>query len=433
MDVHHDSTGQSAPLLSGGSAYADRFVWLFDQRFDVLCQDFRVYLSAHRGIGNLQPIMGHELFSSFPVAAGTATAAELRQLSPERVNKLFMEAWERGDVRTAGHGVLPVVSFTMEGLAASSGLQLFGPSPRLVTDLNDKSAQYRRLSEAGLPVPAFTVVEGFDDLGHRLRELLSAHGALFVQPPHSAGGEQAGIVRSPDDLAVYRARLVTTGAVEADAPLLVTRFLADVSSLSGHGIVTRGGRVIPLMVDELLLDGFRFDGFLFPIIDGPAVEQAVLALTARVGDVLAGQGYWGYYAADFLYRAGLYLAINEINVRFAGEAAFLARCSPRNLFSLIDDSVPAAEGALISPPAGRMVVTKIRPQVGRTYAPIEPLASVEAFLCGETDEFRIQFHSAPIRVVSGHFIGLAGRRFPRDAQRDVLLAYYRVARLPEAA
>lgn len=415
------SQGRPA-ALSGSLDSIDSFIWLFDERFDRLCGRFQEHLV--RCVGRVRrPLRDYELFPGTADRA-SSMAQEFRQIGPERLNRLFLRDWD--DCRPRADEDVPVVSFTMEGLEARPGLALFGPPSPVAKELNNKASQYRWLREAGLPVPPFVVTHGVEDLAERLDDLLSAHGALFVQPAHSAGGEWAVLVRDRGDLEAYWERATRAGVDESG--FIATRFLEGARSLSGHGVVTRRGRVLPLAVDELLLNGFRFDGFVFPTLEDPAAEEEVLALTVRAGETLAARGYWGYFAADFLYRAHSFLAINEINVRFAGEAAFLAGCMRVNLFCLIEEEVAPGPDALIPPQDSRIVVTKIRPELGRSYLPAPPEGSISAFIDGEVDAFRVRFHDAPIRVVDGHFIGLAGRRFSLKEERQTLTAFYMDAR-----
>jgi ATP-grasp domain len=413
-------------------ATPERFIWLFDQRFDLLCRAFREHLQ-HLGARDPEPVLGSDVFPAVAKATATSPVAELRQHSPEQVNQMFLAAWDRDDPRVAGPSSIPIVSFTMEGLAKRPGFSLYGPSPQLAEQLNDKACQLRWLQQAGLPVPPFDVVNGPNELSRCLDELLTTHGTIFVQPTHSAGGEFAALLQSPDDLVPYRERLLAAGHAPGASNLLATQFFPGATSLSGHALVTRQGHVLPLAVNELLLDGFRFDGFIFPVFETPAVEEQLLDLTIQAGELLARRGYWGYLAVDFLYRQDALLLINEINVRFAGEAAFLAADAPLNLFCLLNDETPPAQRPLIPRPASRVVVTKIRPLPGRTYTPPAPKSSVGAFLTGADDDFRVHFHNQPVHVLAGHFLGLAGRRFDLSEERQSLYAFYQQARQAEAA
>jgi biotin carboxylase len=311
-----------------------------------------------------------------------------------------------------------VVGFTLDGLGHAPGLQTFGASPEVVHALNDKTLQYRCFRDLGLPVPAFDVVDA-RLLAARAPALLS-DGPVIVQPAYSAGGEQAIVARRPKDLAA------PTGG--GGGHVVVARFIPGCRTLSGNGIVTRVGDVLTLGVTELLQDGLRFDGFIFPTFEGSDTEARVDAITVRIGEWLREHGYWGFFTADLIRRQDGALFVTEANVRFSGEAAFLDHYVPHNLFGLIASTV-VPSNCVRSEMRERIVVTKIRPHAGQIAAPIDG-PDEAAFLNGAVDAFRVGYLAEPVRVVSAHFIGLAGVRLPLTTGRDAALKFYERARWP---
>jgi len=405
----------------------DTIVWLFDPRFDGLCDRFVEHLVGRHAVLRPEVVMGHELVPGVTVSGGTR---ELRQPSPEEVNRRFLQAWDEGisSVPRGANGL--VVGFTMDGIEQREGLALFGASSLTAHHLNDKTRQFRWLEDAGVPLPPFDIAAGIDDLKRRINPLLDRHGEVVIQPAHSAGGDFAALIRTPGEFGDYARRLVAVAGDALKEPFLITRFLSGAVSVSGHGLVTRSGSVLVLGVNELLLDGFRFDGFIFPSFLEIAAERCVQAITRRVGEVLAAKEYWGYFAADFLIAPGGVVVVNEINVRFAGETAFLTPFLRRNLFDLLADSAAPGPEPLFIPPAKRMVVTKIRPTIGRTVIAHDPVADFNAFAAGAVSRFRVFHFDAPLRIVSGHFIGTAGAWFPMDAKREILFEFYVDQRRP---
>ncbi|MDG4550618.1 MAG: hypothetical protein P9F19_15300 [Candidatus Contendobacter sp.] len=401
------------------------FIWLFDQRFDSLVPEFQRFL-ARRGFSDPTPILGYRLFPDTEDPSVEDGPCPLRQEPPEEINRRFIRAWDRGDLPIQRSGGVPLAAFTLSGLEPREGLALFGPDPWSSDALNNKVRQFQWLHDAGLPLPQFSCCGDPATLRRELPALLRAWGALFVQPEISAGGSGAGRVRTADDLDGYLTRLAASGLADAGSRFLVTRYVPDALTLSGHGLVSRNGAVFVLGVDELLLDEFQFDGFLFPIFPRDGDLEAILSLTERAGRILAAKGYWGYFAVDFLSRPGHTPLITEINVRFAGETALLVANLRCNLFGVLwgDEWPDPLSCPLLPEPESRIAVTKIRPAIGEVYRPEAEQGTVEAFLAGRADAFRVRYHERPVRVEKGHFLGLAGRRFRlQDDKSDINFFY----------
>lgn len=402
-----------------------RYAWLFDQRFESLRSSFEEFLEARDIAG--APINGYDVFPEAVRAPAPGEPAELVQRSPEDVARLFSRRWRAGE-RWGHDGArpLPVASFTMDGLSAAPGIDAFGVSPAVVRRLSDKALQYQVFYEAGLPVPEFTVVASLDELAQRLPVLLAEYGAVFAQPAYSSGGEQAAVLCTATDIAAYRHQLRAFGA--DGATLVAARYMPGRRTLSGNGIVTKTGRVVLLGVTELLQDGFRFDGFIFPTFEHAAVETAVNDITLRVGELLRARDYWGFFTADMLRAPDGSLLVTEANTRFSGEAACIAASMECNPFELMAGTVrPPAR--IVAGLAERIVVTKIRPTQGQVVHPIGGSGDA-GFLSGASNTFRVGYHAAPVRVITAHFVGLAGRRLEQAEGRDAALRFYLAARRP---
>ncbi len=125
------------------------------------------------------------------------------------------------------------------------------------------------------------------------------------------------------------------------------------------------------------------------------------------------------------------MLLTEANVRFAGEAAFLVACTPYNLFRLLMDEEAPESDMLVSRPPDRIMATKIRPTLGLRVAASPAESSVRDFLDGARERFRVSFIPSPVTVASGHFVGLAGRRFSLTTAREEIVQFYRSAREPQ--
>lgn len=401
--------------------------WIFDQRHITLMRSLKEYLERrHRETFHF--ITYYNLFSE-TFCESDGGPPNLIQHPPEDVNRAFMAAW---DDRSAGVGTGCkdwVLGFSGEYLASNPRLEVIGPEGDIPFRLNDKGFQFPWFGAAGIPTPDFVGPMHLDHVKEALPSALAAWGRAFIQPTRSAGGELAAVLSAPSDLAAYRRRVATLPGIEGQH-FLLTAFLPNAHSLSAHGLVTRAGSVHALAVVDLLQDGFKFDGFVFPSVLPQDDQTQALLITETVGHMLAAQGYWGWYTVDFVNTPTLGLRVTEANVRFAGEAGFIAGLSGCNMFDTLLDDAPWCPGPRLAAPEGRMVVTKIRPPVGAILDPEPPRGSVEDFMDGTHQEFRISYLSGPVRVESAHFVGLAGRWFADPSTPDLALSYYQIARRP---
>lgn len=343
--------------------------------------------------------------------------ATMRQRAPEEINELFSSRWREGE--RWGHDdveQLPLVSFTNDGLGHLPDVDALGAPGVLVHELSDKTLQYDLFHASGLNVPEFEIVHA-DKLIADGTAMLKG-GALLLQPAFSSGGEQATLVRTVSELAACSARFV--------GKIVAARFKPRCRALSGNGIVTRGGRVLSLGVTELLQDGFRFDGFVLPSFEGERVEHEIHRLTLCVGELLRRRGYWGYFTADAIRCPHGEIYLTEANVRFSGEAAFIAAHAAQNIFELLNGETWSSSDVM-SGSGDRIVVTKIRPARGEIVSPIDG-PTEEDFLSGTASAFRVGYLREPTRVIAGHFVGLAGTRLGRDHRRADALGFYRAAR-----
>ncbi|MBF8272634.1 MAG: uncharacterized protein HW380_1739 [Magnetococcales bacterium] len=389
------------------------FIWLMDGRFDIL-RGFFSLVTEKRG----RPWDGYrELGCLRSLGIGLPL---LRQITPEAINRRFMALWDENPRPDWVEPVF-VVPFSAAGLSERPGLKLFCANPALVDQLDDKLNQYRLMANDHLPLPPHLLFSSLREVHAGLSDFLVRHGSAFVQPNRSAGGELARRVDQGE-------RWVPPPGSQ-NGGFVVTRFYHNVISLSGHGMVTRSGRVGFITAVELLLDGFRFDGFIWPLMQDADVAIKIRRLTLQVGEILACRGYWGWFAADFIRTTDGKLLLHEINPRFAGESGLLSRWMGGNPFDLMNDHLPI-ERVAATPPEKRLVVTKIRPQTGSCLIPPRVQHPLESFLSGKHDAFRQFFFSEPFVVGEAHFVGLAGKFFGYKVPRDALLTFYSKERKP---
>lgn len=396
---------------------SEQFVWLFDERFDALCQSFQQFLKLH-GLSNPQPILGYKLFPSL-VNSPNSQVPNLHQLSPEQINTKFTNSF---NPTKSPSDPINLASFTTNQLISKPEYCLFGSDPQISEKLNNKASQYQLLHSQNLPLPPFIIAKNVSELEKNLQFLIEKYQTLFVQTIYSAGGEYAGQIHNIQDFNHYKSRIKLKS--KTNSPLLITKYFQNVISLSGHALISRNGKVYPLLVNRLLLDNFRFDGFLFPVYQSQTIQKKILNITQKVGKILANIGYWGYIAVDFLFKPDELLVINEVNVRFAGETSFLLPYIPYNLFNLLYDQDGTQPILKIRKPYSRIVVTKIRPQINQTYTRFTNSSSIPNFLNNKSNEFRAFFYKPPLYVVNAHFLGLAGKRFPLNTDEQELEDYY---------
>lgn len=394
--------------------------WLMDQRFDSLLD---IYCRHLEGAGETVRAIqyANEFFSRIDRSTVDGTS-KFHQRSPEDANRLFMKAWDRERRASTGSGRHLAIGFTSENLEPRERLTIVGAPSGRVAALSDKALQYGWLREAGIPTPDSHACP-LAAVPTAVPRLLDAWGAAFVQPTRSAGGELADRIGDSDAATKYIARRGGDG-MPPTTPMLLTQFFENATSHSTHGLVTRGGAVHVVATVDLLQNGFRFDGFVFPSFAPAGVVAAGARYAEVAGTALRKLGYWGWYTVDFIAPPNSPPVVTEVNPRFAGESGHLSHLATTNVFDTLLHDAPWKAGQKLNAPYRRLMVTKIRPISGRIAVPPAPISNTMAFLDGKSEQFRETHIDAPLRIGNAHFIGVHGSWTDLNSPPSLLINRY---------
>jgi biotin carboxylase len=168
-----------------------------------------------------------------------------------------------GVVAISTDRAVPVVA------AVADALGLPGIGIETADAMTNKATMRRRLAEAGVPQPAFAVLEAGDDLAANL-ELVGRPAVL--KPVDSGGQRGIFVVRSPDEL---RELWPTTLEHSRTGEAILERYVVG-SELNGIAVVSDGEPHLLTLSDRLRPEGPGFGvgwAHQFPSLLGPGLLQ----------------------------------------------------------------------------------------------------------------------------------------------------------------
>jgi len=219
-----------------------------------------------------------------------------------------------------GQAVFVMFDEQTEALAARAGLRVAHPAAELRHRLDSKIVTTQLGNDAG--VPSVPNVLGRAASYQELTGLASRSGLgddLVVQMPYGDSGKTTFFIKSQADWDKCAAKEPL-----ATGELKVMRRI-DHRAIAVEAVLTRCGTLVgPLMNDitghpELTPYRGGWAGNDYPATLSSEQKQRARDLTCRLGDRLAGEGYVGFFEADFLVDTGsgeLYLG--ELNPRISG-------------------------------------------------------------------------------------------------------------------
>jgi 5-(carboxyamino)imidazole ribonucleotide synthase len=156
------------------------------------------------------------------------------------------------------------------------------PHPETLRIIEDKLRQKRRLSEAGIPVPAFRQVDSTE----QLREALDDLGYPAMLKARAGGYDGRGNVpvRSPED--------VEDAFAAIDGPAMVEEFVDYERELAVMGAVG-DGEVDTFSVTETIHEEEILRETVSPARTTPEIRDRAQAVVRDVLDVLSGRGVFG--------------------------------------------------------------------------------------------------------------------------------------------
>lgn len=412
------------------------FYWLFDRRFDCLLRHYREYLHG-KGIVGLEPIVIRafpckEVLSGNIHVLGHADPGGIIQLEPEVLNQLFSLCLGKNGADFHPHKApsagsqarIPLIAFTTRNIVEDPRLEIHGPNPALVDWIDSKVTQFHEFCDLSIPCPPYRTCSNFSQVEKRISQYLCELGPVVIQPERTSGGAKACLIKDSRDLGPYRAFLEGISPGDSEQNFLLTKYMAHSRVPSCNMVITKQGRLVLVAMTELLFNGFRFDGFIYPIFWGETDRKRIMKSAMRIGRYLADRGYWGFFAVDFLLQSDGKLYFTELNPRYTCEALYLFSIMKGNLFSVMDDDTDP-EAPLIDVPEHRVMISKIRPEEGKQYSrPFVSTSRLDDFIDHKVDRFREYYWPGFVQVKYGSYLGLCGARFGLKREWNSIVQFY---------
>jgi D-alanine-D-alanine ligase-like ATP-grasp enzyme len=236
--------------------------------------------------------------------ADPATVARLSQLANEG-------CW------LSPHGV----SALEEQLSRRSGLPLAAPSAAICKAVNSKIYSRRLADELGLRQAPGWACDTFAELDEAVagaRALLSLDRRVVVKDAFGVSGKGIAVIETVDRLHRLH-RMITRNMALSGRPrvgLVVEEWVAKEADLNYQFTVSRDGAVRFDFVKQALTDRGVHKGHRFPASLTTAQLDELHEAAQRIGERLAGDGYFGVVGVDAMVDAegGLYPLV-EINAR----------------------------------------------------------------------------------------------------------------------
>src|SRR5215216_3795586 len=218
-----------------------------------------------------------------------------------------------------GKAVFVMFDAETEKAAAAAGLEVAHPSAELRHRLDSKIVTTQLGDEAGVPSAPNTLgrASSYDELTG-LADTAGLGADLVVQTPYGDSGKTTFFIRGERDWHRNAEDMV-------GQELKVMRRI-NVRALAVEAALTRHGTIVGPLMNDLIghpeltpHKGGWCGNDIFPELLSPEHSERARALTRRLGDRLAAEGYRGFLEVDFLVDADTdELYLGELNPRISG-------------------------------------------------------------------------------------------------------------------
>ncbi len=193
------------------------------------------------------------------------------------------------------------------------GVVIIGPDSQISERLNSKIFQYKSLG-GHFPIPDYRVCVGLEALIKTTYPLWEKWtDGIFVSEEYSAGGLKSIVAHNADDI------LKRFGDKQQN--YLISRYIPHKDDPTVLGIVANEKDIyIAGVADQMIENGTRFVGSVFPSMHKKTVMTQLERYTRRAGQWLAREGFRGMFGCDYLVDSMGHIYFLEVNARKQGTA-----------------------------------------------------------------------------------------------------------------
>ncbi|WP_433289821.1 ATP-grasp domain-containing protein [Pseudonocardia sp. CA-142604] len=211
------------------------------------------------------------------------------------------------------------VSTLEEQLAQRSGLRLAAPDAAICKAVNSKIYSRRLADEIGLRQAlgwACDTPAELDEAIAGARGLLAVDRKVVVKDAFGVSGKGIAVIETEDRLGRLHRMIARRAAEQRRVGLVVEEWVPKAADLNYQFTVGRDGAVRFDFVKQALTDGGVHKGHRFPVSLTAAQLDELGQAAQRIGERLAGDGYFGVVGVDAMVdpEGGLFPLV-EINAR----------------------------------------------------------------------------------------------------------------------
>lgn len=386
--------------------------WLLDSRFDFLLPSFL----KEFGIEKKDMVLVNSYHSSLrddwnKIYIPFEKKQTVVQMEPDDMNQIFSE-----NLKMDGKKI--IISFSGAGLPQSDDFIYMTATGEVAEKCNDKWWQYCQFTANHILTPKTYQFHEFGEVERQYGELINKHKKIIIKKPSLSGGYQMAVLSSESDLKAYRDCIKD---YDKRQDFLVSEYISHKQSFASMGIVRKDGEVvfIPAVTEQVLYRGVEYEGLLFPAFLKEEYREKIQHKTEKIGEILAKNGYFGFYNVDYILGADGQLYAAEINARWAF-GTILAACLYGEHFWKIMQGICIKE---MKCPKKRLAIGKVKAKQGRKYVGMESCSNItewfkkkeggfKTFFCGTDEEEIFEY---------GSYIGIFGEFFSGADDRETIL------------
>jgi len=191
--------------------------------------------------------------------------------------------------------------------------KVISPNPQLSVKYNNKILQYEMAENIGIPVMPNQKCESLEEVTHLFKNDKRFKKKAFVTENYSAGGSNSLIVKSPEDLKLFKET--------NNVPYLIVKFLSskkyDPTALA---VIANEDEILVVSINDQFLKNTSWKSSIFPSCVSPEIKKKIVKYTIKIGKEMAKDGYRGLFGVDYMIDRKENIYFVEINARKQGSS-----------------------------------------------------------------------------------------------------------------